>query len=85
MVDKAQNDTLLRQRQAGAELLREVLDLSERWDGKFPWLDLPPGLSIEVVDRAEDLILEWKGSGEYRAAPLVVVLCKMLMEAIDAS
>jgi hypothetical protein len=78
MVDKAGSSALIEPRQAGVDaLLREVIAIEDAWDGVPGSLDLPPGLTVEMVDLAEDLILDWEGTAHYRAAPLVVVLFKM--------
>ena len=77
MVDKAQNYALNAEGQVGESLWEDLITLNEKWDGDFASLSLPPGLTAEMVDRAEDLILDWERIGHYRAAPLVVGLFKL--------
>ncbi len=81
MVDKADCSELIEPRQAGDELMREVERLWNSWDCCLESLPRPPGLTVEMLDRAEDLILDWHVSGVPRGAPLVVVLYKMLTTA----
>ena len=65
-------------RQAVEHLLRDVVEFGDRWDGNIASLDLPPGLSADVIARAEDLVLDWKHSAEYRAVPLVMAIYEMI-------
>jgi hypothetical protein len=59
MVDKAQNDTLNTDRQAGADEL-------ERW---FPEIAAraPPGITLVDLEAAEQIIYDWRDGGEHRA------------------
>jgi hypothetical protein len=72
MVDKAQIDSLNGGRQAGADDYRRI----------FPSFHVPDGLSLGDIEAAEDLVLDWKHSGESRAVDLVVKVYERLMAAV---
>jgi hypothetical protein len=47
-------------------------------------LQIPDGLTAEDLETAEDMVLEWKEDGHYRAIDLVVTVYKYLLGVAHA-
>jgi hypothetical protein len=48
------------------------------WDMRPDSIVRPPGLTLDVMDRADDLIIDWQESGEPMTWPLIVLLYEMM-------
>ncbi len=47
-------------------------------------LQIPDGLTVKDLEIAEDMVLEWHESGDYRAIDVVIKVYKSLAEAAHA-
>jgi hypothetical protein len=55
--------------------------LPERQAGAFPNLPIPEGLTLEDLEVAEDMIMDWCESAENRAVDTVIKLFQHLQAA----
>jgi hypothetical protein len=71
MDSKAMKDMLYESGQAGADELKRC----------FPNFRVPEGLIIQDIEEAEDLVIDWRHSGESRALDLAVKVYERLTAA----
>ena len=73
-------------RQAGARKFPATTPMSDDWDGRVETLQLPNGVTKEMVCAGMMLVQEWTESSEPSTAPLVLMLFGLRSsEKIDSS
>ena len=79
MVDKATAPPLSESGQAGDGTLRAQIPMPGVWGLRPESLIRPKSLTLEMMDRADDLIWDWHNSHEPTTWPLIVLLYELMV------